>query len=98
MGYMLSNVGVAIFVPCMGPVAIEVFAKHGYTQKQVSCPNLERSRLTQPTRAYPCGSHVHEHSSRHRSRTLTHFEKLNRMKSAHCTSMRMHHILVHMHV
>jgi len=36
LGYMLSNAGVAVFVPCMTPLALEVFERAGYTQKQVA--------------------------------------------------------------
>jgi len=36
LGYMLSNAGVALFVPCMTPLALEVFDRAGYTQKQVA--------------------------------------------------------------
>jgi len=36
LGYMLSNAGVAVFVPCMTPLALEVFDRAGYTQKQVA--------------------------------------------------------------
>lgn len=35
-GFMLSNAGIAIFVPCMTPFALEVFERQGYTQKQVA--------------------------------------------------------------
>jgi hypothetical protein len=45
LGYMLSNAGVAVFVPCMTPLALEVFDRAGYTQKQVKGRRASRRRL-----------------------------------------------------